>query len=236
MQDFRELPQELVNHIISYVPEYGFLVNLELHELSLEVQEASAYCDFYRFAARSVLDRFDTCTEIYDAIIDEAERDIAARYLSKYLRDLLCRYLNDKDSVPVFLLEQLGIKSASYLTEVKYIDGGGYVVYQQVSYRAKIIRFYSLIILYDSGIIGKKEFEHRCREFSDIRLLLEIIMVAFLNNDHIYNIVIRYFPSLMEDVIGRLENKCAVVQEIIYEDAYRFSIESIRERLSCKKL
>lgn len=48
MNNFNELPQEIIHEIFEYVPEYGLQVSKELHKRSFE-SLPSYYCDIIRY-------------------------------------------------------------------------------------------------------------------------------------------------------------------------------------------
>lgn len=235
-KEFSEIPQELADHIISFVPEYGHRLNKELHEASLDTQEISVYCDFYRYCAMSYQDHFDTVVAAYhDTALDDLKDD-AIRYLKKNLREVLCRYLDCPTSISKEVLLQLGINNVDQITQIEITDLNGWLMFEKHEYRKKVIRLYSLMILRDNALIIKKEFTRSCREFSDLAVLLEIMLAVFLSRDHIFHTVIRYFPTMMESVIERIERKAAVTDGIVSSDVYTDYSSHILERLTMPKI
>lgn len=226
-----ELPQELVNEIFEYVPEYGHRVSKELHELSLQVVEASIYSDFYRYCARLPMSSMDICIQLLEEKYAEDLKNDAIKYLKKNLQELVSRYLDNRESVHKNIFEYVGISLAHRISD---IDCGYYDkhdVYKKIEWRAKVIELYSLMILRDSGLMVKKEFDAKCLEIADLEIILEIVFAVFLYYEHIFSTAIRYFSSepIMKAVIKRLNNKTAVSEDILFNNDYSFSHDRFAE-------
>lgn len=236
LDNFQDLPQELVDHIISYVPEYGHRLTKDLHERSLDTQQISAYCDFYRYCVMSCQDQFDTVVAAYYDTTLYDLKDDAIRYLKKNLREVLCKHLDCPASISKEVLSQLGINNVSQITQIEITDLNGWLMFEKHEYRKKVIRLYSLMILRDNALVTKKEFTRSCREFSDLAVLLEVMLTVFLSRDHIFHTVIRYFPTMMESVVERIKRKAAVTDGIVSSDVYTDYSSYILERLTMPKI
>lgn len=200
---------------LTELPEYGHRVTVNLHEVSLDTQKISAYCDFYRYCAKKYGDPLNISIDVYK---DESLQDIhesVLRYLKKNLQEIVCRYIEDHNSIPKELMLKLGINTVYRINNLPAYDGNGYPIYKNFSYRRKIARLYSLLILYDNGHLGKKDFGRRHAEFSDIVVLIDIILGTNLYYDHIYMSVVRHFPTYISSALERLKRKAAIKEEII---------------------
>lgn len=231
MQLFKEyqiIPQELVDHIISFVPEYGHRLTKELHQRSLEATNASVYCDFYRYCARSTSSPIITCIDIYEkgSVAEDLDNGIT-RYLTKNLRELICMYLNDLESVSKGIFPYIGITSMHRISDVDFGYYDAYNLYKCIDYRAKVIELYSLMIIRDVGLMTKKEFEAKCLVIDDLAIRLEIVFSIFIYEEHIYSVAIRYFSSepIMSIVVERLNTRAAVNDGIMFGDVYSYDDE-----------
>lgn len=224
------LPQELIHEILSYVPEYGHRINRELHESSLDAPKVSAYCDLYRYCARSILDRFDT---VVSACNTESLKSSAMNYLKQNLREVLCRHLDYPSTISKELLLQLGLNNAMQITTMETCT---WTLFKNHEYRKRVIRLYSLMIFRENGSVSKKEFVRQCAEFHDIVILLEIIFAAFALFSHIFNISMRYFDHMLDPVLERMNRRAAVTDDIVFTDDYYDDSERIMKIRSLPRI
>lgn len=234
------LPEEMIREILSYVPEYGHRVSQEFHEKSLH-GFLSAYCDFYRYAAKCHSSRLEAAKMAYNSVhVCNDINIVAKKYLKENLGEFLykCLYenMNHDDMLPIVMLKDLGIKNACRISNVPVIDYNGYEIYQVRWIRTKIIMLYSLILMHENGLMDKGKFTSELLECGDIELLMEIIFSIYGHEDHIYVAVIRYFPEHVDNAIERVINDNAVNSGYIYIDAYRpVDKKNIKKIRSCKK-
>lgn len=218
------LPQEIIYEIISFVPEYGHRVSKYLHRKSVAATEASIYCDFYRHGARLSDSRIYMCFKILKKDGPEDLKDGAIRYLKKNPLEVVSMYLENRCTNYKNVLEHIGITNAGKISCIDYGYLDYHDVYKSIEWRTKVIRLYSLMILRDSGMMTKKEFDTKCLKISDLATILEIVFGIFPHYDHIYNTAIRYFSSveIMSDVIKRLENEAAVIDGLVIGREYSY--------------
>lgn len=251
MQDYLPcmLPQEIVYEIISYVPEYGFLVNLELHGRSLCIIEVSAYCDFLRYCARLPKKSIETCVSILtykfsgpnETVIFKDIMTAARNYLEKNKRELVFEYLRYSGKILRSIVTNLGFVNVGHwsITTIFCNDDDDCtdIIYENMSYYDKVIGLYTLMILRDSGFMSKKEFDAECSKIVDIDTILEIILAVYPDYEHIFNISVRHFRSRMSAVIERIKLKQAVVDRIVCGNVYNSSyIVDIMKRLYAPKI
>lgn len=240
MQDFNMIPQELVEHIISYVPEYGHRVSRDLHKRSLSIQEVSAYCDFYRYCVRMHRSPFNACITILTSNTYEDIKNAALKYLEKNRRRFLCEYLKHVGWIPSNILSDLGFANVDHWTKISlyYNDNRTTIIYKDIEYCIKVNGLYALMILLDNGFMSKKEFDAECALIEDLDVVLEIILSVYEHVHHIFNAAIRHFPKHMSTVISRMECDQATVDHIVHEKYYSGSdnIEYIRHKLCPQKM
>lgn len=204
-----DLPQEIVYEIISYVPEYGHRVSHELHDRSLSTQKISAYCDFYRYCVRSIAGPLDTCIDIVCETLPGDVTDRALKYLHRNIRGLLFNYLHDQyiyyenNIGPIIceILSNFGITNVKRLTYIYNVHRGERdSPYSGIRWCKKYIDFYVTMILYDNDIITKKEFDRHMSRVTDIRAILQSIILLQCIQDHISCLAIRYFGHIIPEM------------------------------------
>lgn len=243
-KEFRELPQELVDHIISFVPEYGHRVCQELHKRSCMAEEVSVYCDLYRYCVRLHKGPFNACVTVLDTLLEDTFADIklvALQYLAKNRRAFLREYLKHTNWIPASILTDLGFANVDHWTKISlYFDNDQVtVIYRDIEYCVKVLDLYTLMILLDNGFMSKKEFDFECASIMNIDAVLEIMLSMYAYFHHIFNAAIRHFPDRISTVIDRIEREQAIVDNIVYDEQYDNSpkhIEHIRHRLCAQKM
>lgn len=206
--DLSELPQEIVYEIFMFVPEYGHGVCQELHELSLYSNRVSAYCDLRRYCARSITDILDTCLELLTSPEAGKFKVDIIHYMQKHIRDLLYRYLDEwnswicnttiHDIIIRDILTRFGIHNVQKLSTMSHIE----YKYLRISsntvrWRKQYIDFYVTMILFESKMITKKEFDRYTSKMPNLRAILQYIINEHPCKMHICKLAARYFRDII---------------------------------------
>lgn len=242
MQSFKDLPIELIDHIFDYVPEYGYRVEKELHEWSLCNRKVSAYCDLYRYCARLYMSPFNACVTVLTTDnVHEDVKNATLRYLAKNRRAFLYEYLKNVGWIPDDVLSDLGFTNIQHWTKMSiyYETNDESHIYVDITYYAKVLDLYTLMILRENEFMSKKEFDYECSLIVDIDIILEIILSIYTFFHHIFNAVVRYLPEKIGVVTERIKRKQAVVDRIVHNIWYQNEqshIEYIQRRLQAPKI
>lgn len=232
---------ELIDHIFDYVPEYGYRVEKELHDLSLFSRRISPYCDLLRYCARLHKSPFNACVTIL--ITDNVYEDVkeaALRYLEKNRIEFLREYLKNVGWIPGSIIEKLGFVNVKHWTKLGiyyddiYCDDGDHsnMIYKDISYYDKVVGIYTLMVLRENGFMNKKEFDAECSLNTGIDTILEIILAVYPYFHHIFNVTVRYFRDRMPTIMERIKRKQSVVDHIVIDDSYNCDhVSDIQKRL-----
>lgn len=216
LDKLRDLPQEIVYEIFKWVPEYGHGVCKDLHERSLDTIKVSAYCDFYRYCVRSVMGPLNTCIEIMADWLPDAITVGARKYLSRNVPGLLFKYLHEQydteeDGIgPIIcgLLEDFGIKHVRKLSNMGNLCRNHLVdLYISARWTKEYVNFYVLMILLDSEVITKKEFDRRMK-IVDLRTVLQSLVYMQNVQDHISCLAVRYFGHVIPEICLKPDKLC----------------------------
>lgn len=200
-----QLPQEIVNEIIGFVPEYGFLVNKNLHDLIIKNNDnVSYYCDYPRF--ESLLHEYGS--DIHNAIssyhdiipklrirtLDDGFEpwSMTIRYLQENVHAVLMKYIKDRSWLKDLLIF-LGIKNLDKITPIYdwYGDHPGI---------KRIAMIYSSVILHENGLLSDEQFAS-----IDIdKDILKDIIQSFDSCDHIREKITEAFKPMIPSICKEL--------------------------------
>lgn len=240
MIDFNGLPQEIVFEIFAFVPEYGYKINKDLHKISQDAEVSSIYCDFIRYCPRCFTIPLKACIMAYvDEFYKEDIQIKAKKYLNDHIMELLYMHLSCENDL-THILDGLGITNADRITQIEWQNNHGATIYEDLSYRDKVINLYSLIVLRDNGLLTRQEFVQKCDDIQEKVLLLEIIFTTLNHYDHAWTAAIRHLPEYVDDAIEYIHNWLAVDKRIVNHDAYQYKtgelVNHIRFHKVAKKI
>lgn len=234
LRGLTDLPQEIMYEIFKFVPEYGHRVSACLHEQSLYAGKVSAYCDFYRYCARSFMEPLDTCIEILVNCLPDSLTTTAKRYLCRDTRSLLFKYLYEwhheqnepAEIVIVGILGRLGINVQQLTCVYGGTSSWTNIQINNNRWQKQYVDFYVFMILFESGVITKKEFDRYMKSVTNLRCILQYIILRRDVDDHISRLAIRYFGHVIPEL-------CFVPDKLVstsnYREYYDEFIEAIEQ-------
>lgn len=202
-QDFSVIPQEIVYEIFTYVPEYGHRIDRELHRRSLRSAKVSVYCDLLRYCTRVCPDHIHACLDLLSVTVFDDVKLGVMNYLQKNIHDLLFMYLDSNiigfGNIRICdLLENLGIYNVRHLTSMSNVHAE-HIFMPNDGWREQYIDFYIMMILKDTRMITKNEFDRRIDRIDQDELLciLQSVVIKHTVDEHISQLAIRYFGDII---------------------------------------
>lgn len=220
LSELKELPQEIVHEIITFVPEYGHRVNRYLHHLSLDNFEPSFYCDFYRYFTGCGQDVLETVIRSYRSNVSVAICGGINRYLQANIYGLLFKYIEVSYIVSEDMLTSFGISGSAKFTRVLwYYPYTDEKIFRDTRYYYRVIGLYVQMILYNKGLIDKGEFDDYCKDNeADIDTSLEIIIGVYFRGSHIFRNAVRYFDKRLCAAAENAKNSLVITNGILYDN------------------
>lgn len=226
MNSTKNLPFEIAYEIISFVPEYGFLVCRKMHE-NVHKDNISIYCDTKRFLALHG-ELYKYCRlEFYDQQLFR----LCYNYKTQDVQAFMKQFKEIKDFEPwTFALKlfmdnpvQLCYRYLEgsndhrhvirYLTgDIDYRYGGAanshLLLNGKRSIYEKINRINAIVLAYDLGFVDHKKSQQLLCKLMPVKELFKHIGLVFIDDHHMdtkksfKNYFAEYLPEICKDIMS----------------------------------